>query len=177
MRTVHAETSFVLGGAFLCSETYPAAVSAKVGFRGGNGTLNSEHGDLSEIFASAEFDDTLEAVFLLKPTGVALASWTRARVPNEVIGVMAATVLGSVETITAVLGGPRVVSVSVETDRLRLLVRNVNSGAFLVLIAPRSTKVRALQREARRLVARIRPMLDSKVFAPKSVPSPSAAEL
>lgn len=97
----------------------------------------------------------LEGAFLLRRTGLPLAAWTRTSIPHEVISVMAATMLSSIETLVGVVGDPRPESIVVETDRHRLLIRAVDAGAFLVLIAPASTQAHELRREARRIVAQI----------------------
>ncbi len=86
---------------------------------------------------------------------MAIATWTRDPVPEEVISVMAATMLGSIETIAGVFGWPRVASIEIETEQHRMLVRQVNSSAFLVIMSPTSTRPSVLRKEARRIAARI----------------------
>lgn len=111
---------------------------------------------ISDAIAPALPSGALDAVLLLKKTGVPLATWSRSSIPEEVVSVMAATMLGSIETIAGAFGGPRVESLVVEMDVNRMVVSYVNSSAFLVLIAPKSTKVSSLRKETRRIAACVR---------------------
>ncbi len=109
----------------------------------------------SEVFSASELDGTLEAGFLLKPTGIPLASWTRNPVPQEVISVMAATLWGSLDTMIRTLGGSGSRYAAVEVEDRRILVLQVEPNWTLLLIAPRSVGRRRLRATAQRLLERI----------------------
>ena len=109
----------------------------------------------SEIFSSAEFADGLAAAFLLKSTGTEVASWTRSRVPREVIGVMAATMWGSLDTMVRTLGGAGPRSMLLETEDRHFLEMQIEPNSVLLLVAPRSVGRRQLQHEARRILDRL----------------------
>lgn len=115
----------------------------------------SEQDEVSEFFSEMDFDGALEAVFILKQTGIALAAWTQSPVPQEVVSVMAATMWGSIDTMVRTLGGqgPRTVLVEIE-DRLILALR-VEPSWTLLLIAPRTVGRLRLRHEAQRITERI----------------------
>ncbi len=114
-----------------------------------------DRGAFSDLFARAEPDGVLEAAFLLRPTGIALAAWTRAPVPHEVVGVMAAALWGSLDTMIRTLGGEGPKSVLLEAEERRIFVRHVEPNLTLLLIAPSRTGKRVLKRESQRIVDRV----------------------
>ena len=57
--------------------------------------------DLSSVVESQQ---PLEAVLLITRTGAQLGAWTRNSVPIDVLSVMAATLIGSIETLMTALG-------------------------------------------------------------------------
>ncbi len=107
---------------------------------------------LEDIFSSATLDASLEAALLLKPTGILVAGWTRSDVPREVISVMAATMWGSLDTITRTLGGSSARSVMVEANPFRIHALQVPPNWTLLLVGPRSMGRRRLHREALRIL-------------------------
>ncbi len=115
----------------------------------------SEREDLSDLFSSSDFDGTLEAAFLLKSTGIALAAWTRAPVPQEVVTVMAATMWGSLDTMVRTLGGEAPSSAYLELEDRRMLAMQVEPNWMLLLVGPRTTGRRRLRHEAQRIMERI----------------------
>ncbi len=122
---------------------------------GGMSAPNAERDGLAGLFADAGFDGTLEAAFLLKRTGIALASWTRAPVPQEVISVMAATMWGSLDTMVRTLGGEGPRSALFEVEGRRILAMLVEPNWTLLLVAPRAVGKRRLRHEAQTIVERI----------------------
>lgn len=110
---------------------------------------------MSRIFSAAELDGLLEAAFLIKPTGIQVAAWTRAPAPQEIIGVMAATMWGSLETMLRAMGSPGPRSALLEVDDRRMLAQRVNSNWTLLLIAPSTVGSRELERQAQRIVHRL----------------------
>ena len=93
----------------------------------------------------------LDAVVLFKHTGAQLALWTRNPVPSDVVTVMASTLLASAETVLEALGDARPTSLTVETDRRRILFTRIDSQVALALVAPKTLAEAALRSEAYRL--------------------------
>lgn len=110
---------------------------------------------MAQLFAEADFDGTLEAAFLLKQTGIPLASWARTYVPREVISVMAATMWGSLDTMVRTLGGEGPRSALLEVEDRRILAMQVEPNWTLLLVAPRSVGKRRLRHEAQRILDRL----------------------
>lgn len=123
------------------------------------------------VFSVLPSESPLEAAFILRRTGALVASWTREGVEADVMGVMAATMLASIDTLGGALGCPPSGRVTVETDHCRLLATRVEPRLLLVLLAPRTLDSGALQRETRRVLAEV-PALLGRVSPP---PSPPAA--
>ncbi len=119
------------------------------------GMTAGERDGFSGLFSPTDFDGTLEAAFLLKHTGIALASWTRSPVPQEVISVMAATLWGSLDTLIRTLGGEGPRSALLEIEERRMLVMQVEPNWTLLLIAPRAIGKRRLRHEAQRILERV----------------------
>ncbi len=115
----------------------------------------TEPDTFASIFDSADLDGFLEAAFLLKQTGIALASWTRVPVPLEVISVMAATMWGSLDTMVRTLGGQSPRSALLEIDERCILVKPVEPNWTLLLVAGRDVGKRRLRREAQRILERV----------------------
>ncbi len=122
---------------------------------GGMSASKAERDGLAELFSGHEFEPSLEAAFLLKQTGIAVAAWTRNPVPQEVISVMAATMWGSLDTMIRTLGGEGPRSALVEVEGRRMLVTQVEPNWTLLLIAPRSVGKRRLRHEAQWIVERL----------------------
>src|SRR3990172_7506700 len=93
----------------------------------------------------------LDAFVLFKRTGAQLALWTRNPVPSDVVTVMASTLLASAETILETLGDARPTSLTVETDRRRILFTRIDSQVALAIVAPKTLTEGALRSEAYRL--------------------------
>lgn len=122
---------------------------------GGMTASKTERDGLSGLFSSADLEGTLEAAFLLKQTGIPLASWTRAPVSHEVVSVMAATMWGSLDTMVRTLGGEGPRSALLEVDDRRILALRVEPNWTLLLIAPRSVGKRRLRHEAQGILERL----------------------
>lgn len=117
--------------------------------------MGSPWGDTRAFLEAIDPQGFLEAAVLLKRTGAQLASWTRTPVAQEVVSVMAATMLGSVETIVGALGGPNPTSVLVLTPKRRMLAHSVDAQAILFLVAPLSVREKELRAEADRIIGQI----------------------
>ncbi len=97
----------------------------------------------------------LDAVLFLRRTGSVLASWTRDGIRLDVVSVMAATLLASVDTIVEALGGPSSRSISVTSGDRQIVATKLGSQAFLFVVAPRSVSPRYVRKAVRELVGRL----------------------
>src|SRR5437899_4061968 len=88
--------------------------------------------DLSSAVGSQE---PLEAVLLITRTGAQLGAWTRNSVPVDVLSVMAATLVGSIETLMTALGASSPHEVSLMIDGRRVFLTKVNARVVLVIVA------------------------------------------
>src|SRR3989442_4286072 len=102
--------------------------------------------DLSSAVGSQE---PLEAVLLITRTGAQLGAWTRNSVPIDVLSVMAATLVGSIETLMTALGAASPREVSLMFDGRRVFVSKVNAQGLLAILAAGGVAEEAL-RAARR---------------------------
>lgn len=100
-------------------------------------------------------DRGLDAALFLRRTGLVLASWTREGIRLEVVSVMAATLLASIDTIVEALGGPIPESVFVESGDRQLVATKMGSQAFLVVIAPKTVSRSVVRDTIRDLVAHL----------------------
>lgn len=110
-----------------------------------------------EFFASIDSAEPLEAAILLKRNGQSLGAWTKRPIPMDVITVMAATMLGSLETLVETLGESTPESLSLTTGKTRIYLQKLEPQAALVLVAPASVSEAQLRDTARRLVSRLPP--------------------
>lgn len=96
-----------------------------------------EAGDLTApLLAALPRDHPLQAAVVLKRTGVLLGGWAQDGVPRDVVALMAATLVGSVDTLIDALGRPPSRDiVSIAGDRL-LLLTPMDPGTLLLLAAP-----------------------------------------
>lgn len=111
-----------------------------------------------EFFASIDSAEPLEAAILLKRNGQSLGAWTKRPIPMDVITVMAATMLGSLETLVETLGESTPESLSLTTGKTRIYLQKLEPQAALVLVAPASVSEAQLRDTARRLVSRLPPI-------------------
>lgn len=84
-----------------------------------------------------------------------LASWTREGIRLEVVSVMAATLLASIDTIVEALGGPIPNSVFVDSGDRQIVATKAGSQAFLVVIAPKTVSRSVVRDTIRELVAHL----------------------
>lgn len=109
------------------------------------------------LLSAIDPDGPLEGVLLFKRTGVALASWTRSAVPMDVVTVMAATLVGSLDTIVGALGEGSPETIFLEAESRRILIAKVEPQAALALVGPASLPEAFLRQEANRLLRQIVP--------------------
>ncbi len=108
--------------------------------------------DFSSII---EPQSPLEAVLVLSRTGKQLASWTRNSVSTEVLTVMAATLVGSVDTLVGALGVASPPEVSLTVDGRRIFVVKVNPQIAILIVASITMTESSLRTIARRIAEKI----------------------
>ncbi len=110
----------------------------------------------SALFTNLDADTPLKAAFLIRRTGVTIASWSKDAVSSEILSVMSATMIGAVDTIAQTIGCPSPQIVSIEADDCRMLAAHAEAqGLLLVLIAQRSTSESYLRHLSRQILAKI----------------------
>src|SRR3989441_1050249 len=105
--------------------------------------------DLSSAVGSQE---PLEAVLLITRTGAQLGAWTRNSVPVDVLSVMAATLVGSIETLMTALGAASPREVSLMIDGRRGFRGKGNAQVVLVIVAAGGMTDVALRTAMRQIV-------------------------
>src|SRR5437660_9022822 len=128
--------------------------------RGGENRMGRESSDALEqaalsFLSGIDTDLGLDAALFVRRTGLVLASWMREGIRLDVVSVMAATMLASVDTIIESVGGPTPDVISVDTDAHQILATKVNSRAFLVVIAPKKVSRAVVRKTMRGLNARL----------------------
>lgn len=108
-----------------------------------------------DFFEAFQANDRIETAMLLKRNGRVLAAWARTPVSWEVVSIMAATTLGSLETMLETLRSPSPHTVSLVAGGNRIFFQKVEPQAMLVLIAKEVVPETYLRDAARRLVGRI----------------------
>ncbi len=117
--------------------------------------MDSVRGVPPDFFAELEADGKIETAMFLRRNGRVLAAWARTPVSWEVVSIMAATTLGSLETMLETLRSPAPQTVSVVAGGQRIHILKVEPQAVLVLIAKEFVPESHLRDTARRLAARI----------------------
>lgn len=120
-----------------------------------------------DFFADLATNGRMDTAMLLKRNGRLLAAWSHAPVSWEVVSIMAATTLGSLETMLETLRSPSPQIVSVVAGGNRILIQKVEPQAILVLIAKEIVGESYLLDAARRLLARLPPPVSNS--APRRV--------
>ena len=91
----------------------------------------------------------------MRRTGTILGAWTKGDISREIVSVMAATMLGSIETMSEALGCPSPERALVETERCRMLAETFEPHGVLVLVATKDLSADALQRASLQIRARL----------------------
>src|SRR6266702_8656462 len=128
--------------------------------RGGRNRMGRESSDALEqaalsFLSAIDPELGLDAALFVRGTGLVLASWTREGIRLDVVSVMAATMLASVDTIIESIGGLTPDVISVDTDAHQIVATKVNSRAFLVVIAPKTVSRTVVRKTMRGLDARL----------------------
>ena len=111
--------------------------------------------DLTSVI---EARDPFEAVLIFTRTGKVIAAWTKKSVPVEVVTVMAATLIGSIETMSEALGGPGPREIALIVDGRRMLALKVNPQVAVLVIAPTNLSGVALHSSTQRLLRKLPPL-------------------
>ncbi len=106
--------------------------------------------------------DPLEAVVLFTRTGRLLAAWTRNEVPLEVLTVMAATLIGSIETMSTALGVESPREIALLVDSRRVLGLKLNPNVAILFVASARTSDVALRSVTERIVRRLPPLSSAR---------------
>src|SRR5882762_1261862 len=107
------------------------------------------------FLSAIDTDRGLDAALFVRRTGLVLASWTREGIRLDVVSVMAATLLASVDTIIESIGGSTSDAISVDTDAHQIVATKVNSRGFLVVIAPKTVSRSVVRKTMRDLIAHL----------------------
>jgi len=107
-------------------------------------------------------NDPLEAVVLFTRTGRLLAAWTRNEVPLEVLTVMAATLIGSIETMSTALGVESPREIALLVDSRRVLGLKLNPNVALLVVGSARTSDHALRSVTERIVRRLPPLSSAR---------------
>lgn len=134
-----------------------------------------------DFFAEVQADPRVDTAMLLRRNGRVLAAWSRSPVSWEVVSIMAATMVGSLETMLETLGSASPRAMSVVAGGSRLFLQKVEPQALLVLVARETVPDSHLREAARRLLARVpsapspprQVTLGPSVHEPRGVERPS----
>jgi len=110
---------------------------------------------LGSVLSEVDPDGPLEAALLLKRTGVVLEAWTRHPAAGEIVPIMAATMMASIESVCSALGSSVPETVSVEADGCRIFGTQVEPNALLVLVGRRDAGEGYLRHMARRILSKV----------------------
>src|SRR5467141_23516 len=83
------------------------------------------------FLSAIDTDRGLDAALFVRRTGLVLASWTREGIRLDVVSVMAATMLASVDTIIESIGGSASDTISVDTDTHQIVATKAVSRSVV----------------------------------------------
>ncbi|TLZ52756.1 MAG: hypothetical protein E6K18_02185 [Methanobacteriota archaeon] len=127
------------------------------------------------MFSQPETEDAIDAVLLMKRTGTVLGAWTRKDVNLEIISVMTATLLGSVESIVLAMGCESPQVLRVESERCQMLATRLTSPEVLVVFAPREVSEARVRRSMREIAAKLEASGGKRI--PQTGPQPAAVKV
>ena len=108
-----------------------------------------------DFFSDLEADSQIDVAILLRRNGRVLAAWSRSPVQWEVVSIMAATMVGSLETMLETLRSMSPPAMTVVAGGNRILLQKHEPQSLLVLVAREAVPESHLRDTARRLLARI----------------------
>ncbi len=109
-----------------------------------------------DFFADLVSKVKIEAAMLLRRNGRMLAAWSKTPLSWDVLSIMAATALGSVDTMMETLGSPAAQGMTLLAGGKRVLFQKVDSQGLLVLVAWEVVPDSYLRETARQLVRKLR---------------------
>ena len=109
----------------------------------------------ADFFSKLDISGPLEAAVLFKRAGTQLAAWTRNPVPMEVLTVMSATLMASVDSLIEALGGANPKGFELEAGDRRFYLTKIEPHFALLLVAPKTVSDSYLSGEARRIIGKI----------------------
>ncbi len=109
----------------------------------------------ADFFAELVPNGRIEMAMLLKRNGRMLAAWARSPVAWEVVSIMAATTLGSLETMLETIHAPSPEVVGIVACGNRIHVQKVDPQGMLVLVAKDVVTEAYLRDTARRILAKL----------------------
>jgi predicted regulator of Ras-like GTPase activity (Roadblock/LC7/MglB family) len=110
----------------------------------------------ADFFADFVSRVKIDAAMLLRRNGRMLAAWSKAPVSWDVLAIMAATALGSMDTMLETLGSPNGQGMSVVASGYRFLFQKIEAQGLLVLIAKEVVPDSYLRETAKQLLRRLR---------------------
>lgn len=110
----------------------------------------------ADFFADLVSNAKIDAAMLLKRNGRMLAAWGRTPLSWDVLSIMAATALGSMDTMLETLGSPTAQGMTLLAGGKRILFQKVDSQGLLVLIAWEVVSDAYLRETARQLMRKLR---------------------
>lgn len=110
----------------------------------------------ADFFADFVSKVKIDAAMLLRRNGRMLAAWSKTPVSWDVLSIMAATALGSMDTMMETLGSPNGQGMSVVAAGYRLLFQKVETQGLLVLVAREVVPDSYLRETAKQLVRKLR---------------------
>jgi predicted regulator of Ras-like GTPase activity (Roadblock/LC7/MglB family) len=112
--------------------------------------------DISTAFLETiDSKGSIEVAILMRRTGTIIGAWTKGDISREIVSVMAATMLGSIETISEALACPSPERALVETDRCRIFAETFEPHGVLVLVARKDLSADDLRRASLHIRARL----------------------
>ena len=120
----------------------------------------------ADFFADLVSKVKIEAAMLLKRNGRMLAAWSKTPLSWDVLSIMAATALGSMDTMLETLGSPAAQGMVVLAGGKRILFQKVETQGLLVLVAWEVVPDSYLREIARELIRKLR---DSHRDAPPRI--------
>jgi predicted regulator of Ras-like GTPase activity (Roadblock/LC7/MglB family) len=121
----------------------------------------------ADFFAELASNGKIDLAMLLKRNGRMLAAWAREPVAWEVVSIMAATTLGSLETMLETIHAPSPETMAIVAGGNRIHVQKVEPQGVLVLVAKEGVTELYLRDLARRLLVKL--ALALKTDPPRNV--------
>lgn len=110
----------------------------------------------ADFFADFVSKVKIDAAMLLRRNGRMLAAWSKTPISWDVLSIMAATALGSMDTMLETLGSPNAQGMSVLAAGYRILFLKIENQGLIVLIAKEVVPESYLRETAKQLLRKLR---------------------